>query len=90
MLYDNEVKELEPKQEELRKELEKLSKDIDKEKLEAYLKRRHDKIFPVLVSLNGNACGGCHMELSMAAISKLKETGIHICENCKRIIYYTK
>lgn len=90
VLYDNEVKSLEPKQEELKSQLAQLAKVIDKDLMEAYSKRRHDRIFPVLVTLNGDACGGCHMEISKAAISELKEKGKLTCENCKRIIYFTK
>ena len=76
-----------PRQQELTKKLTSLEKGIDAKIIEEYKKRRAENIFPVVVSLAGNCCGGCRVELSMANISKLKENGILTCEHCHRIIY---
>lgn len=86
--YDNDVKALEPKKQELEKQLGVLAKNIDASMLEKYKKRRLDNLFPVLVPLNGNCCGGCRMELPFAQISKLKSEGILSCEHCRRLIYF--
>lgn len=86
--YDKDVEAIEPKKQELIKKLAVLSKGIDKELMEKYNKKRQDNLFPVLVQLVGNNCGGCHMELPAAQISKLKTDGVLSCEHCRRIIYY--
>jgi len=85
--YDKEAQEINPKIDELKAELVKLEKDIDKKLLEDYKKRRSDRIFPVFVPLSNKSCGGCHMEVPMSSISKLEKEGVLVCENCRRIIY---
>ncbi len=75
--------ELEP----LKKQLADLSKKIDPERLKRYTIRRNDKIFPVLVPLENERCGGCRMELPLSERGKLKADSPIECENCKRIIY---
>ena len=85
--YDKEVAEISPKISEYKKELERLSKQVDAKLFDEYKKRRNDKIFPVLVPLNNKSCGGCHMEVPASSISKLEREGILICENCRRIIF---
>ena len=61
---------------------------MDKQLLLEYKKRRNDNIFPVVVPLEGkNFCGRCRMELPMAAISKINDTGVITCEHCKRLVY---
>ena len=85
--FDKAQSEALPKQQELNKKLASLEKGIDAKIIEAYKKRRAENIFPVVVNLAGNCCGGCRVELSMANISKLKEDGILTCEHCHRIIY---
>lgn len=67
--------------------LKELAKSIDAGLLEKYIKKRADKIFPVLVPARENMCGGCSMEISLQQMAQLKETGIIECENCQRIIY---
>ncbi len=85
--YDNEVKTVEKEKNNLILKLKDLSKNIDSKIMEAYIKRRKENIFPVLVPLKGNSCGGCHMELPYATISVLNNDGILTCEHCHRIIY---
>ncbi len=85
--YDKEVSEISPKVQELQKELRELAKVVDAKLLEEYKKRRHDRIFPVFVSLNNKCCGGCHMEVPASSLSKLEKEGILVCENCRRVIY---
>ena len=85
--YDKAVEEAEPKKQEISKKLASLEKGIDAKIIDAYKKRRNENIFPVVVALAGNCCGGCRVELSMANLSKLKEDKILTCEHCHRIIY---
>ncbi len=85
---DEETKALEPEKEKLKKELLVLEKDVDPSLMAEYKKRRNDNIFPVVVPLeNGTFCGRCRMEQPKVAISKLKESGVIVCEHCKRFIY---
>lgn len=85
--YDKDVKNVEGTRNEITEKLKALSKSIDGKIMEAYLKRRKENIFPVVVPLKGNLCGGCHMELPYATISTLNSEGILTCEHCRRIIY---
>lgn len=73
--------------EEIKKKMAQIAKDVDKKILERYQAVRNDKIFPVLVPLNGNMCGGCNTELSLNEMGRLKKQGYIECDNCKRIIY---
>ena len=85
--YDDHIKGVEQEKVEIEKKLKSLEKNIDSKLLEAYKKRRGENIFPIVVALNGNSCGGCHVELPFANIVKLDSEGILICEHCRRIIY---
>lgn len=85
--YDKKAADLEPKISELKSHLESIQKTVDQKLMQTYLSKRNDRIFPVLVKLDGNTCGRCRMELSASAINKLKEDGILVCEHCRRIIY---
>lgn len=66
------------------KEIEKI---IDKDLLNLYKHKRADKIFPVFVPLNDNACGGCSMSLPNLMMNRLKSQGYLECEQCRRVIY---
>ena len=85
--FDKTQSELAPHKAELEKKLSSLEKGIDKDIVESYKKRRVENIFPVVVPLAGNCCGGCRTELSLANLSVLKEKGVLTCEHCHRIIY---
>jgi len=81
------VAEVEPQKAEFEKQLAELEKSVDKALLNKYKHARADNIFPVFVPLLNNTCGGCRMELSAAFINKLKESGCHECESCRRWVY---
>ncbi len=85
--YDQIVAQEQPKIDELKKQLQALSKKVEPSTMELYNKKRADKIFPVFVQLMGNNCGRCRMELSASALSKLKNEHVLSCENCRSIIY---
>ncbi len=86
--YDKELAEIEPKKKELESSLKSQEKGLEKDALEKYKKLRQDNIFPVFVPLREHSCGGCNMELPIATISKIKESGSIQCEHCHRIIYF--
>ena len=67
-----------------------LEKEIEPSKLAKYKSMKQDGIFPVYVPLTEKRCGGCRMELSSAALDKLKSGELYECEQCRRIIYVTK
>lgn len=78
---------LAPQVEQIKKQMATLEKQIDANLLSKYKHLRQDKIFPVFVPLNSNACGGCSMALPAALMNKLKENGYLECEQCRRYIY---
>ncbi len=86
-IYEDECNELQPKIEEIKKELKVLKKDIDDDLFKAYMQRRDDNIFPVIVPIENKLCGRCRMELPNIALSKINEKGIISCEHCKRLNY---
>ncbi len=88
--YDKDLEAVKPEKANLEKQLLALEKGIDPALMEKYKKRRGDNLFPVLVPLNDRCCGGCHVELPFAQISKLENEGVLSCEHCRRIIYYKK
>ena len=71
----------------LKQELSKIAKKIEPDLLEVYQQKRTEKIFPVLVPLNGDMCGGCSMELSLKEKDELHRKGFYECEHCKKLIY---
>ena len=85
--YDAQLQEVEPKRKQITEKLQEIAKTIDPKLMEQYTKRRKDNIFPVMVPVRDSSCGGCHMELPVSMMNKLKEDGILSCEHCRRIIY---
>lgn len=74
----------------IEKELATLKAKADPSLMERYLKKRANKIFPILYGVNGKICGACNMELSMADLGKLKNGEIIDCETCGRLLYLSK
>lgn len=88
--YDADVKEVEGQKAEIEKKLKEIAKNIEPNLMESYLKRRKENVFPVIVPLKGNSCGGCHVEMPYVSLTKLNDEGLLICEHCRRIIYKPK
>ena len=79
--------EVAPKIAEVEKKIKELEPKIqDKELYEKYKTMKANGIFPVYVSLEGDFCGGCKVELSLNFIEKLKTKKMLACEHCGRII----
>ena len=85
--FDKIEGDIKPKCEEVKKQMQTMEKDLDKTMFTKYKQLRQDKIFPIFVPLNQNACGGCSMSLPKAVIDKLKQDGYLECEQCRRYIY---
>ena len=86
--FDTLKNDVEPKIDEYKKRLAELAKGIEKDLFLRYQNLRKDKVLPAFVNvIDGNRCGGCRMEQSIATIAKLKEKGMIECESCRRIIY---
>ena len=69
------------------KNLEELKGKVDPALMERYLKKRANKIYPVLFEVKGNVCGACRMELPAAELNKLKKGEIIDCDQCGRMLY---
>ncbi len=72
--------------EELTGQMEEAAKKIPPEALERYKLKRKEKIFPVIMPLNGDMCV-CGMDLPLAQRNSLAGGNIIECENCHRFIY---
>ncbi len=81
---------LKDEKEKIEKELSNLKKDVDATLMERYLKKRADKMYPIIFAVKGNSCGACRMELSMSDMNKLKNGEVIDCEQCGRMIYLEK
>lgn len=87
----NELKEsVKAEKEAVEKELASLKEKVEPDLMERYLKKRANKIYPVLYVLKGNGCGACFMELSMSEINRLKNGEVIDCDQCGRLIYQEK
>lgn len=71
---------------EVRARLDKASVGLG-DALQRYLSLKKSNVKRPLVPINGNTCGGCFMEVDVGNMSKLRQEGFVICQNCGRIIY---
>ncbi|MCT4605252.1 MAG: C4-type zinc ribbon domain-containing protein [Marinisporobacter sp.] len=67
-------------------EKEEITNKITKENIEKYMDIKSRKKDPVAM-LKGDICMGCHMDLPVMTLTKLKAKGIIVCNNCGRILY---
>ena len=83
--------EFDKKKAEIRAELEKIAKDIDKELMNKYLLKRKDKKFPIVFGLdltkNSSHCPRCATQLFSGFVSDLRQGKILECESCRMLIY---
>ena len=79
--------DLKDKCEEYRTKLIEAVVEFDDALMERYLKKRADKIYPVVYAVKGNNCGACGMELPMSEKNKLKNGAVIECEQCGRMLY---
>ncbi|HKI69546.1 MAG TPA: C4-type zinc ribbon domain-containing protein [Verrucomicrobiae bacterium] len=97
-LVDNQIAQLDAREQSLKKELteleanrEELSLAVEaagRSRYERLLKNRGDS---VVVGVQHGVCGGCHMKLpAQVLVSCRAEQEIVTCLNCGRILYYTR
>lgn len=91
--YEAKKAERQPEMDKLKLELTMFEKNVDRNLLAKYKKKREEKIFPVFVPAvpglkkGEQRCGGCQMLLSLAAGDELNSKKLIECEECKRYIY---
>ena len=72
---------------EIEEKLAVLSKKVDPALMEAYAKKRANKMFPIVYKARGNVCGRCNMELSISEMNKLKNGEILEHDQCGALLY---
>ncbi len=86
---NKEVKHLSEKMEELIQKRSFYTGNIPKEYLQTYEKMRGNKGGVVVVSINIDNCGGCHLSVLPQSINEaMKDKELVLCENCGRILYW--
>lgn len=85
--YEKLKESFKDERESIQKELEALKSKVDPILMEKYLKKRQNKMFPIVYEVTGEACGSCLMELSMLEKNKLKNGEIIECEQCGKLLY---
>jgi len=86
VIYDAELAKVTEQTEPLKAEMEKIAAQLPGNLVKT-LMQIGSKFANPIVSLQGNRCGGCNMELSSATLKKMADTPIIECENCGRLIY---
>ena len=89
--YEAQLAQVQPKIDEVEKELAKIAATIDKTLLEKYKARRKSeqsgKIVDIAVPLSAGRCGGCYFELPLSLTHSISVNGYIICEECGKIIH---
>ena len=92
--YGKQYNELKASKQEEKSQIEaqllELKKSVDPALMERYLKKRSDKIYPILFEVKGEVCGACNMQLPMSELSKLKNGEIIECDQCRRLLFKSK
>ena len=85
---DRELEEAVAAREVLEKEREPLLSDADPELLQQYnrIRRRMTK-GRIIVPLNGESCGGCHMFVRPQIVNEVLAGKVHACQHCSRLMY---
>lgn len=84
--YDEVKKSREPEMQAIRDELAALKGKTKGEDFELYERKRKEKVFPVVVPVQGDSCY-CSMNLSLLDIDKLKNGESVECSECHRVLY---
>ncbi len=78
----------------IRRELDKISKNIDSGIMGKYIAKRNERIFPIICPVKPGGkdlrCSICGMDLSLAGREKISSGAITECENCHRFLYLEK
>ena len=83
--------EIQPEKEKVEAQLAELAKGIDKNLMELYLKKRAEKIFPIVNEVKANGkdfmCGKCYNLLDLSAVSKLNKGELVECDHCHTLMF---
>lgn len=85
--YEKQKSAVEEEVKSLNSQLEQLKSSVDAILMEKYLKKRQNKMFPIVFEVSSKVCRACGMELSMLELNKLKNGEIIECEQCGRMLY---
>ena len=97
-LVDDQVGQLNQREENLKKELGELQggRAAVAEAVDETTRNRYERILKskgenVVMGIEHSACGGCHMKLTAQIIQNFRAQGeIVTCPNCGRILYFTR
>ena len=85
--YNKQKASVQAEKDQITAELDALKGNVDATLMEKYLKKRANKMFPIVFEVTSNVCGACNMELSMSEQTKLKNGEIIECDQCGRLLY---
>lgn len=96
-LVDDQIGQLDSREENLKKELAELTGNRAQlaEAVDESTRNRYERLFKskgenVVVGIDHSACGGCHMKLPAQVVTSCRGQGeIVTCPNCGRILYFT-
>jgi uncharacterized protein len=97
-LVDDQVVQLNAREENLRKELAELTSSREQlaSAVDDSTRNRYERIFKskgenVVVGIDHSACGGCHMKLTAQIMANCRaQAELVTCPNCGRILYFTR
>ena len=85
--YNDLKKSFKEKKEKVEGELETLKGQVDSSLMQLYLKKRGEKMYPIVYEVKADVCGYCNMGLYAADVNKLKKGEVVECSNCGRLLY---
>ena len=96
-LVDDQIGQLNSREENLKKELAELTDNRAQlaEAVDDSTRNRYERLFKskgenVVVGIEHSACGGCHMKLPAQVVTSCRgQSEIVTCPNCGRILYFT-
>jgi len=87
--FKSETKRLSAEIAELEKKKDKIAGSVDKDLLKKYEQLRKIKEDHIAVArIEGDACGGCYMNIPDSMIKKVQAHHLITCNNCMRILYW--
>ncbi len=97
-LVDDQIGQLNQREENLKKELAELTSSRAQlaSAVDDSTRTRYERLFKskgenVVVSVEHSACGGCHMKLPTQVVTNCRAQGeLVTCPNCGRILYFTR
>jgi predicted nucleic acid-binding Zn-ribbon protein len=85
---EGEVVEIDREQNFLKRERERICRELDPEVLKDYEKIRARRSGQAVVVIRDEVCPGCHMQVPPQTINEVLQTGeIRHCQYCRRILY---